>query len=63
MLTPILLDVAGLTGLKPIGQTFDPDIHHSEMTLISPDLPMVISSRINILPQALMSMTKSTLLF
>jgi len=25
MLTPTLLDVAGLTGLKPVGQTFDPD--------------------------------------
>jgi len=32
MLTPTLLDVAGLTGLKPIGQTFDPDSHHSKMT-------------------------------
>ncbi|XP_039687867.1 uncharacterized protein [Medicago truncatula] len=29
MLTPTLLDVAGLVGLKPIGQTFDPDTHSS----------------------------------
>jgi len=29
---PTLLDVAGVTGLKPTGQTFDPDSHHSEMT-------------------------------
>ena len=32
MLTPTLLDVVGLTGLKPTGQTFDPDNHHSKMT-------------------------------
>jgi len=32
MLTPTLLDVAGLTGLKPIGQTFDPDGHISELS-------------------------------
>jgi len=32
MLTPTLLDVVGLTALKPTGQTFDPDSHHSEMT-------------------------------
>jgi len=33
MLTPTLQDVPGLTGLKPIGQTFDPYSHHSEMTI------------------------------
>jgi len=32
MLTPTLLDVAGLIGLKPIGQTFDLDRHHSDMS-------------------------------
>jgi len=32
MLTPTLLDVAGLTGLKPTGQTFDPDSHYSEIS-------------------------------
>ena len=32
MLTPTLLDVDGLASLNPIGQTFDPDSHHSEMT-------------------------------
>ena len=32
MLTPTLLDVDGLTGLKPIGQTFDPDSHVSELS-------------------------------
>jgi len=32
MLTPTLLDVAGLTGLKPIGQTFDLDGHISELS-------------------------------
>jgi hypothetical protein len=32
MLTPTLLDVAGITGLKPAGQTFDPDNHHSEFS-------------------------------
>ena len=32
MLTPTLLDVAGLTGLKLIGQTFDPDGHISELS-------------------------------
>jgi len=30
MLTPTLLDVAGLTGLKPTGQTFDPESHESK---------------------------------
>jgi uncharacterized protein (DUF3820 family) len=32
MLTPTLLDVAGLTGLKPVGQTFDPDNQDSDIT-------------------------------
>jgi len=32
MLTPTLLDVAGLIGLKPVGQTFDPDNHVSELS-------------------------------
>jgi hypothetical protein len=32
MLTPTLLDVAGLTGLKPTGQTFNPNKHHSELS-------------------------------
>jgi len=32
ILTPTLLDVVGLTGLKPSGQTINPDSHHSEMT-------------------------------
>lgn len=32
MLTPTLLDIAGLTGLKPTGQTFDPDNHDLEIT-------------------------------
>jgi hypothetical protein len=32
MLTPTLLDVVGITGLKPTGQTFDPDNHHSEFS-------------------------------
>jgi hypothetical protein len=32
MLTPTVLDVAGLNGLKPTGQTFDPDNRHSEFT-------------------------------
>jgi hypothetical protein len=32
MLTPIILDVAGLTSLKPVGQTFDPDHHDSEFS-------------------------------
>lgn len=36
MLTPTLLDVAGLTSLKPIGQTFDPDSHVSELTFDFP---------------------------
>jgi hypothetical protein len=31
MLTPTLLDVAGLTGLKPTGQTFDPENHISKL--------------------------------
>jgi len=32
MLTPTLLDVAGLTGLKPIGYTFDPTDHDSKIS-------------------------------
>jgi len=32
MLTPTFLDVAGLIGLKPTSQTFDPDSHHSDMS-------------------------------
>ncbi|XP_039686475.1 uncharacterized protein [Medicago truncatula] len=32
MLTPTLLDVAGLVGLKPVGQIFDPDTHSSEIS-------------------------------
>jgi len=32
MLTPTRLDVAGLTSLKPVGQTFDPDSHVSELS-------------------------------
>jgi len=32
MLTPTLLDVAGLTGLKPTGQSFNPDSHDSEIS-------------------------------
>jgi hypothetical protein len=32
MLTPTLLDVAGITGLKPTGQTFDPDDQQSEFS-------------------------------
>ena len=32
MLTSTLLDVAGLTGLKPVGQIFDPDSHVSELS-------------------------------
>jgi len=32
MLTPTLLDVAGLTGLKPIGQTFNLDGHILELS-------------------------------
>ena len=32
MLTPTLLDVAGLTGVKPVGQIFDPDNHVSELS-------------------------------
>jgi len=32
MLTPTLLDVVGFTGLKPIGQIFDPDNHVSELS-------------------------------
>jgi len=32
MLTPTLLDVAGLTSLKPIGQTFDLDSHVSKLS-------------------------------
>lgn len=32
VLTPTLLDVAGLTGLKHIGQTFNPDTHSSELS-------------------------------
>ena len=32
MLTPTLLDVAGLTGLKPTGQSFDPDSHDSDIS-------------------------------
>lgn len=32
MLTPTLLDVAGLTGLKSIDQTFDPDMHSSKLS-------------------------------
>jgi len=31
MLTPTLLDVAGLTGLKPVGQIFDPDSYVSAL--------------------------------
>ena len=32
MLTPTILDVASLTGLKPTGQSFDPDSHDSEIS-------------------------------
>jgi len=32
MLTPTLLDVAGLTGLKPTGHTFNPESHESELS-------------------------------
>jgi len=32
MFTPTLLDVAGLTGLKPIGHIFDPTDHGSKIT-------------------------------
>ena len=32
MLTPTLLDVVGHTGLKPTGQTFDPDSHDSKIS-------------------------------
>jgi hypothetical protein len=32
MITPTLLDVAGITGLKPTGQTFDPEKHQSEFS-------------------------------
>jgi len=32
MLTSTLLDVAGLTGLKPTDQTFDPDNHYSKIS-------------------------------
>jgi len=32
MLTPTLLDVAGLTGLKPVGQIFNLDSHVSELS-------------------------------
>jgi len=32
MLTPTLLNVAGLTGLKPVGQIFDPDNHVLELS-------------------------------
>ena len=31
MLTPTLLDVDGLTSLKPSGQTFDPENHESDI--------------------------------
>jgi len=31
-LTPTILDVAGLIGLKPTRQTFYPDSHHSDMS-------------------------------
>jgi len=32
MLTNTLLDVAGLTSLKPVGQIFDPDNHVPELS-------------------------------
>ena len=32
MLTPTLLDVVGLTGLKPSSQTFDPESHESKLS-------------------------------
>jgi len=32
MLTPTLLGVAAITGLKPIGETFDPDDESSEIS-------------------------------
>lgn len=32
MFTPTLLDVAGITGLKPTGETFDPDHHFSNFS-------------------------------
>jgi len=32
ILTPTLLDVAAITGLKPIGQTFDPEGYDSKIS-------------------------------